>query len=84
MPITLNPGEQRQLDIALIPTPVPNATLFGYVTDAETSLPIQGALIELSGGYSGVTDSLGYYQLEIPPGTYDGLVTAEGYEAAQF
>lgn len=83
MAITLSPGEQRQLDIALTPTVIPNATLFGYVTDAETGDPIGGALVQV-GGHSTLTDTSGYYQIEVPPGTYDGQVSADGYELATF
>ena len=82
--ITLTEGEQRQLDVVLAATPIANATLFGYVTDAETSVPIVGALVQLSGGYQTSTNNDGYYQLEVPPGAYDGLVTADGYEPLTF
>ena len=87
MPITLGPGEERQLDIGLTPIPVPNASLFGYITDADTLLPIVGALVELigAGDYSTITNSDGYYQiLEIAPGVYSGQITAAGYEPATF
>jgi len=85
MPITLGPGEQRELNVALTPTPIPNASLFGYVTDADGGEPIAGALVQLSGGYSATTNSQGYYQiLNIVPGSYSGQVTAAGYEPYTF
>jgi protocatechuate 3,4-dioxygenase beta subunit len=84
MTIILGPGEQRQLNVALLPAPL-NATLFGYITDAESGGPIAGALVELSGGYSATTNSQGYYQiLNIPPGSYEGQVSAAGYELSTF
>jgi protocatechuate 3,4-dioxygenase beta subunit len=82
MPIILAPGEQRQLNVGLEPIIVPNASLFGYVTDADDGSPIAGALIELLGpyNYSAVTNSSGYYAIaNIVPGTYNGQVTANGY-----
>jgi len=45
MSIILGPGEQRELDVALRPALIPNATLFGYITDGETGKPIAGALV---------------------------------------
>jgi protocatechuate 3,4-dioxygenase beta subunit len=83
--ITLGAGEQRQLDVALVPVPVATATLLGYVTDATTGQPIAGAVVELSGGYAATTDSQGYYQvLNIVPGSYSGQVSAAGYEPYTF
>ena len=85
MPIILGPGEQRELDVALTPAVIPNATLFGYITDHETGKPIASALVQLSGGYSAVTNSNGYYQISnIIPGSYSGQVSADGYEPAAF
>jgi len=84
MPIILGPGEQRELDVALTPALIPNATLFGYITDGETGKPIAGALVQLSGGYSSSSNSNGYYQLEVPPGSYSGQISAAGYESYTF
>lgn len=85
MAITLGPGEQRQLNVALTPTPVPNASLFGYVTDDETGQPIPGAQVQLSGGYFATTNSQGYYQIaNIVPGIYTGQVIAAGYDLYTF
>ena len=87
MPITLQEGEQRQLDVQLTPIPPEPATLSGYVTDAMIAAPIAGALVQLSGDYeySATTNSEGYYQiLDIVPGVYGGLVSAAGYETFAF
>ncbi|MGQ9545902.1 MAG: carboxypeptidase regulatory-like domain-containing protein [Dehalococcoidia bacterium] len=87
MPITLQPGERRELDVRLTPIPVPHAMLFGYVTDASTHQPIAGAFIQLSGAYfySGITNANGYYEIvDIVPGVYDGQVTATGYQPYTF
>jgi len=85
MPITLSAGEERQLNVSLTETVIPNASLFGYVTDAQTGSPIVGALVQLSGSYAATTNSQGYYQiLNIVPGTYSGQVTAAGYEPYTF
>ena len=85
MPITLGPGEERQLNVSLSATVIPTASLFGYVTDAETGAPIVGATVQLSGGYAAITNSQGYYQiLDIIPGSYSGQVTAAGYEPYTF
>ncbi len=46
----------------------------GTVTDADTLLPIGGAAVSANGG-ADVTDSSGFYSIEVSPGTYD--VTAE-------
>jgi len=40
MPVTLSPGESRELNVQMTPLPPPTATLFGTVTDAETGAPV--------------------------------------------
>ncbi len=87
MSITLQPGEQRQLNVPLTPIPPAGATLYGYVKDAVTGAAIVGAVIQLTGPYqySDTTDGAGYYQItEIVPGTYSGMVSAGGYQSVAF
>ena len=51
----------------------------GTVTDADTGLPIEGATVSAN-GYSHVTGPLGFYSLEVSPGTYDVAAKMTGYE----
>lgn len=85
MPITLSPGEQRSLDIQLTPLPIEDARLWGYVTDADTGLPIVGATVKLTGvdTYQQTTLSDGAYDIyPIIPGTYTVEVSHPDYETA--
>ena len=50
----------------------------GTVTD--TLLPIEGATVSAD-GYSDVTDSSGFYNIEVPPDTYDVTALMTGYES---
>jgi protocatechuate 3,4-dioxygenase beta subunit len=89
MPITLVEGEQRELDVQLTQIPSEPARLFGYITDAETGLPIAHAEVHLFQGgiemYYETTGDDGYYIItNIIPGAYDGLVTAAGYIEQNF
>jgi hypothetical protein len=53
------------------PPPPGMANLFGQVTDAETSQPIEGIEVSLA-EYSAVTETNGYYFIEeIVPGGYE-------------
>jgi hypothetical protein len=53
------------------PPPPGMANLFGQVTDAETSQPIEGIEVSLA-EYSAVTEQNGYYLIEeIAPGGYE-------------
>lgn len=61
------------------------ATITGTVTDANTSLPIQGALIEAERGnvvrYTDTTDINGNYTLSnVKPSTYDLICSMSGYQ----
>ncbi|MHB9035739.1 MAG: alpha-galactosidase [Armatimonadota bacterium] len=49
----------------------------GYVTDADTHAPILGAQVVCGPGNNVVTDSSGYYDVTLQPGTYD--ITAGAY-----
>jgi hypothetical protein len=83
MPIVLNEGEDRLLNIMLTvkAPPIPQlASLYGYVKDADTGEGIIGATVELIGYYSTVTDTEGYYILtNIEPGTYNIKVSHPNY-----
>jgi hypothetical protein len=73
------------------PTPAPTATptpggppgtVAGSVQDVATGSPIAGASVTTSpAGGSATTDGLGGYSLSAPPGTYDVIITASGYNA---
>lgn len=63
--------------------PVENATVFGFVYDATTEEPIEGAVvIAIPGNYTATTDFTGYYELSLPPGTYTLIAYASGYSPA--
>jgi len=57
-------------------------TLEGEVIDASNNLPLEGAIVSLTGlGLTAVTDSLGYYRMdEVPTATYAIRVFRLGYE----
>lgn len=72
MPIELMPGETKRLDAQLTPIYVPPqpATLHGYITNIEIGGGIPGATVELVGYTSAVSDTAGYFRIEIEPGEY--------------
>jgi len=85
MPIVLNPGEQRQLDVQLTPLPIEPARLWGYVVHADTLAPVAGATVKLIGDqtYQQATDIAGLYDISpIIPGTYTVEVSHPEYETA--
>lgn len=54
--------------------------LTGKVFDSSTNRPIQGAVISISGGPSGSTDSQGVFLIkDITQGTYQVTISASGY-----
>jgi len=65
-------------------------TLQGVVTDAlygsSSPTPVSGALVYISGtSLQAVTDSNGYYEINgIPPGTYQIVITRDGYAPQTF
>jgi uncharacterized membrane protein len=75
--------ETTTVDIALTPIPPPptTGTLNGTVTDASTTLPIQGVTVTANGA-SSTTDAEGHYQIEIAPGTYTVTASKSGYVSA--
>ncbi len=62
--------------------PTANGTIYGYVFDADTGLPIEGATVWVettTGVVANNTDSTGYYELNVPAGTYTVYAMAPGY-----
>ena len=62
------------------------ASLSGVVTGTNSGNPISGASVSVGSGTikqaSATTDSSGAYSIQsIPAGTYDVVVTAEGYNS---
>ena len=55
--------------------------LDGYVRDATTLAPIEGANVSAAPGYGplAVTDPTGYYTMSLVPGTYNVTASATGY-----
>ena len=60
------------------PTPT-NGTIFGYVTDASTGQPIANAAVTVEGVGTVYTDTQGYYEISVQPGTYTVTAQASGY-----
>jgi len=54
----------------------------GTVTDRSTGAPLAGVTVYLN-DYQVITDPLGEYQLQLPPGTYDLMVDIPGYLPVQ-
>jgi len=55
-------------------------TVEGFVTDAVTNEPLEGAFVSI-GGYSDLTDANGAYEIfAIPVGTYSASVSLDGYQ----
>jgi len=84
MPITLESGEQYELNITLTALIV-NGRVFGNISDATTGDPIVGATIQLQGNQSYITASgpTGFYELnDVIPGSYTVTISAVGYETA--
>lgn len=60
----IKPRETNKYDIYLEPTPIPGATISGYVRDIQTKDPIRKANISVS-GVNVTTDDNGWYEAEI-------------------
>ena len=63
---------------ASLGTPLTTGTLKGKVTDEDTGLPIEGALIEAN-SHQTTTNSSGEYTLNLLPGNYTVTASKEGY-----
>ncbi len=61
-------------------TPAAQGILQGTITDAGSSTPINGALFEVSGGFSRSSGGSGGYSLALAPGTYSVTVSRFGYQ----
>ncbi|GAB4500570.1 MAG: hypothetical protein Fur0035_01100 [Anaerolineales bacterium] len=59
-------------------TTAPTSALQGTVTDAA-SAPLAGATIDISGGYTTVTDAAGHYTINLVDGTYSVTASKYGY-----
>ena len=59
-------------------TPEPTGVLTGTVTDNALA-PLAGATVEVSGGYSTLTNSAGHYAFDLVAGTYDVTASKYGY-----
>lgn len=57
-------------------------TLQGTVTDCSSGLPINGAVVQATGGFMRATDSGGAYSMATVPGTYDVAASRSGYQPA--
>lgn len=79
--ITLYEGD-NELNIGLVPIPLPEARLFGIVTDANTGSPLSVVKVSLN-GLSVYTSASGQYQLSgLEPGRYIVTFEKSGYETA--
>ncbi len=82
----------ESISVYIPPAGIPSSggTLQGVVTDAlygsSVPTPVAGALVYISGtDFQAVTDANGYYQIDgIPPGTYDIVITRDGYAPQTF
>ncbi len=57
-------------------------TLTGTVTNSANGSPVSGALVQVSNGFSRLTDATGNYSLNLTPGTYSVTVSAFGFNSA--
>jgi Carboxypeptidase regulatory-like domain/S-layer homology domain len=62
-------------------TAPPVGVLEGVITECDGGAPVEGAVVSLGNGYARVTDALGAYSMNVPPGTYTVSVTRNGYLA---
>jgi subtilisin-like proprotein convertase family protein len=60
-------------------TPIATGTITGTVINSGTGLPIAGATVSTSSGFSRVTNAAGTYSMNVPAGTYNMTATAPGY-----
>ena len=61
------------------------ANVVGIVKDIDTGSVISGATVSVNGMIAVTTGSDGRFQIKnLPAGTYDWIVTADGYKAAEY
>ncbi len=58
----------------------PAGTVEGTVVNSATMNPLEGALVEV-GGFSTVTDTMGFYSITVPEDTYDVTASKFGFTA---
>ena len=76
--------QEITVDFSLVKQTTGEGSVEGFVIDIMNLAPIQGAQVVVAGtGYSGDTDSQGYYEIEsVPVGTYDITASKSGYESS--
>ncbi len=83
----INNYETRWINLSLGPRPEETSMIYGYITDEQTSNPLEGATIELL-WYEGQnqyyqnetnSDGAGYYSMNIAPGYFELDFEAVGY-----
>jgi len=79
--VTIITGQETITDfhLRLSPSSQTNGTIEGYVYISGTSIPINGATIQVQGGPSATTDATGYYSLSVSPGTYTLTASKSGH-----
>ncbi|MBI5964613.1 MAG: carboxypeptidase regulatory-like domain-containing protein [Chloroflexi bacterium] len=80
MQTTSSAGWQTRIGSFKFPscTTAPTGVLSGTITDS-LSAPIAGASVDVSGGYSTITDATGHYALDLVDGTYTVTASKYGY-----
>lgn len=71
-------NQTTNVDFALSPALATAGWIVGSVTDANTSMPIEDAIV-MAGNKSDDTNSLGRYEIELTPGTYNVTASKSGY-----
>ncbi len=78
-------GSYAHMTSCLLPSNY--GTVEGYVTSSTNASPITGARLtaknSLGDRYSTVTDTIGYYTMTLPAGTFSVTASANGYVSAQ-
>jgi len=83
----INDYETQWMNLSLDPRPEETAMIYGYITDGQTSDPIEGVTINLlwyegqNQYYQNETNSdvTGYYSINIAPGYFELGFEADGY-----
>ena len=72
-------NQTTTVNFALSPNPAEVGWISGNVTDANTSMPIDGASVEVN-GYSTQTNATGSYKIQVPaPENYSVTASKNGY-----